>query len=495
MKSSQIMIAIAAMLLAASFAGIAIYGDEADAVDAEDITAVAYSDGVNSRVVAVTGASITLMDAFDDENGAFGVVTDNDAAKILKYWVSNSGISYPADTEIQIANINASDVVDGRFVLTAVYEATTADFIVDSKVLEEGGAVTPTAGKVTAPVDPKKEGYTFLGWKWSAAPADDADKLYTKAEIDALTTVKPGDTFTAVFQEIYDIYWVVDGNIIAHGTTALVENTEGDKVMDLGKPIDPVRDNYTFTGWFDADGKAYTVDNPETSADEGYKFTKDTTFTAKFEADLITVTFMVGETTYDTLEVRYGGTASEIALPGGYAYWAIQTKAAVIGEDGTVTTPAEYAEYDFSKAVTSALTLYAIAAEAPEPDESIYATFNIEGTIYGPYKVTDRFSIPQTDREGYNFLGWTVQGGDGTKLTSAQVQNYQYTEDVTFIAVYEVAEPPAPEEPGFFETTQGKTVAVIVVFVIVLFIAAVYLNLWGLRSKLFGWKIERKGKE
>ena len=204
---------------------------------------------------------------------------------------------------------------------------------------------------------------------------------------------------------------------------------------------------------------------------------------------------MVGDDKFDSIEVRYGGTASELALPEGYAYWAIQTKAAVIGEDGTVTAPAEYAEYDFSKAVTSALTLYAIAAEAPEPDESIYATFNIEGTIYGPYKVTDRFSIPQTDREGYNFLGWTVQGGDGTKLTSAQVQNYQYTEDVTFVAVYEVAEPPAPGEPGFFETTQGKTVGVVIVFILVLFGAALYLNLWGLRSKLFGWKIERKGKE
>ena len=400
MKSSQIMIAIAAMLMAASFAGIVAIDDEADAVDAEDITAVAYSDGVNSRVVAVTGATITLMDAFGDD-AAFGAVTEG--SKTLKYWVSNSGISYPAGTEIQITNINASDVVDGRFVLTAVYNATTVDFIVDGKVMENGD-ITPVEDKVTAPADPKKEGYTFLGWKWSAAPAENIDKIYTKAEVDELD-VDAGQTFTAVFQEIFDIYWVVDGNIIAHGTTAIIEDTDGD-VMNLGKPIDPVKKNHAFIGWFDTDNVKYTVDDPDTKdVDESYKFTKDTTFTAKFEADLVTVIFMVGDDKFDSIEVRYGGTASKVALPEGYAYWAVQTKAPVYAEDGvTVVTPAEYAEYDFSKAVTSALTLYAIAAEAPEPDESIYATFNIEGTIYGPYKVTDRFSIPQTDREGYNFL-------------------------------------------------------------------------------------------
>ena len=149
----------------------------------------------------------------------------------------------------------------------------------------------------------------------------------------------------------------------------------------------------------------------------------------------------------------------------------------------------------FTRPITANVTLYAVAADVPVPDESIYATFNIEGTIYGPYKVTDRFSIPQTDREGYNFLGWTVEGGDGTKLTSAQVQNYEYTEDVTFVAVYEVAEPPAPEEPAFYETSMGQIAIVIVIFAILAFGYGVYSNAFGLKDKLFGYTIQKKEKK
>ena len=260
---------------------------------------------------------------------------------------------------------------------------------------------------------------------------------------------------------------------------------------DVSVPGDPVKDNYEFIGWFDAAGVKYTVDDPKTEdVDEGYKFTADTTFTASFEPAQLTVTLITGDKTVTQI-AAYGKVYAMPALDDGYAYWATKVVKEVTGEDGTVTTVEEYVKFDFSKALTEDVILYAIAEEEV-PDESIYATFNIEGTIYGPYKVSDRFSIPQTDREGYNFLGWTVQGGDGTLLTSAQVQNYQYTEDVTFIANYVAVEPPAPEEPAFYETTTGQAAIVLVVFVIVLFVAAVYMNIGGLREKLFGWKITRK---
>lgn len=46
-----------------------------------------------------------------------------------------------------------------------------------------------------------------------------------------------------------------------------------------------------------------------------------------------------------------------------------------------------------------------------------------------------------TDRENYIFLGWTLDGGDGTVMTQQEIlDKYTYlTEDLTFVAVYAVA--------------------------------------------------------
>ena len=465
-------IAIAAIFMVAAFAGIAMVDDEADAVDAEAITSVAYSDGVNSRVVAVSGESIDIMSVTE----AFG----DDITKTLKYWVSTSGITYSADDTVLVANINAADVIDGRFVLTAVYNATTVDFIVDGKVVKEDTPAGEPLKVTEVPEIADKDGFTFAGWDWSG---DDSDKVYTSAEVAELT-VAVGQTFTAKFQEVYDVYWVVNGII-----TDSCDTKEG-----VVAPADPIQENYTFVGWYDANGVKYTVDDPKTeNVDEGYKVTANTTFTAKFEPVNLNVTLITGDKSVTQI-AAYGEVYAKPALDAGYAYWATKVVEQVTGEDGTVTENVKYVEFDFSKPLKENVTLYAIAAEEV-PDTNLYVTFNIEGVTYGPYVVSERFSIPQTDREGYNFLGWTVEGGDGTKLTSAQVQNYEYTEDVTFVAVYEVAEPPAPEEPAFYETSMGQIAIVIVIFAILAFGYGVYSNAFGLKDKLFGYTIQKKEKK
>ena len=477
MKTSQIMIATA-VLLAAVFAGIVLTDEEYSAAEAESYTITYECDG---GVLYQTGAAGVAVDLYKDEATAAILGLDANSIYELAGWqtTGDNPSVYRFNEEGKASIVLNSDITLVPF-LQIKTGVEVAYFVFDGETY----TLQITEGKVTLSdelldaIGALGKDRSFKGWFDAAGNELEAE---TGEGNENTFAVSKDATYTAKVIDVYTVAWVVDGITVSEGTSEAP-----------AKPAsNPSKDNYTFTGWYDADGMKYVTDG-----DAKYVFSKDTTFTAKFEADLVSVTFMVGDAEYDSMEVRYGGTASKVALPEGYAYWAVQTKAPVYTEDGvTVVTPAEYAEYDFSKAVTSSLTLYAIAAETPEPDESIYATFNIEGTIYGPYKVTDRFSIPQTDREGYEFLGWTVQGGDGTKLTSVQVQNYQYTEDVTFVAVYEVVEPPAPEEPGFFETSTGKTVAVLIAFVVILLIAAVYLNLWDLRTKLFGWKIERKGKE
>ena len=471
-----------AVLLAAVFAGIVLTDEEYSAAEADAVDVTAQEGTV---IYAVGDAQLPVKANEDGTVVLYGPEDVADfytpaAGEVFKYWKdNNSQTVYQFGATIVVPSGGLVLVPGTEIITTATFVAGEAELTIDPSKLSDN------KDKLVE-MQTAEDGYKFLGWTSSADKGETpvyyifdtvSGKFVTNDEDKTEFTVDAGTTMTAQFQKLHSITWVVD-------QTKYVGNVEEPK-----QPTDPDKPNYAFLGWADAEGNI--IVKPGDKIDTS-KITEDIVLTADFDPNTMYITLMVnGVQQGDRVEVSYGNACPSLAVPEGYAYWAVQTKAPVYAEDGvTVVTPAEYAEYDFTKAVISDFVLY-----APEPDESIYATFNIEGTIYGPYKVTDRFSIPQTDREGYEFLGWTVQGGDGTKLTSAQVQNYQYTEDVTFVAVYEVVEPPAPEEPGFFETSTGKTVAVLIAFVVILLIAAVYLNLWDLRTKLFGWKIERKGKE
>ena len=459
MKSSMIM-TVAAVLLVAAFAGIVV-SDDVDAVDGE--YTITYSVDGSSVIRSTENGAFTPL----DEEALGAVYTVPKGYELTGWQDATTGAIYTIGEDNRytltsdITVIPYLTLADGVYEITFVvgeesYKTTTANTIEG----DENNIAIPddVLAAIKAITD---GGDKFEGWLTAGA----TDPVSFKDDKIPVSSVTKSVVYTADITAVYDVYWVVDGTIVAHGTSENVTGSE-ETPSTLNKPIDPVKEHYAFDAWYDAQGIEFS---------DKYKFVADTTFTASFEADLITVTFVAGEQTVGTVEVRYGNTVNALALPEGYSAWAVDA-------EGT-------AAFDFSKAITEEVTIYAVAAPI---DETIYATFNIEGTIYGPYKVSDRFSIPQTDREGYDFLGWTVQGGDGTLLTSAQVQNYQYTEDVTFIANYVAVEPPAPEEPAFYETTTGQAAIVLVVFVIVLFVAAVYMNIGGLREKLFGWKITRK---
>ena len=82
-----------------------------------------------------------------------------------------------------------------------------------------------------------------------------------------------------------------------------------------------------------------------------------------------------------------------------------------------------------------------------------------------------------------------------TEKVQSDIRTGVYTEDTVFVAVYEIAEPPAPEEPAFYETTTGQVAIVFIVFIVLLFGYGVYSNAFGLKDKLFGYKITKKSKE
>ena len=454
MMKPTYVIAIAAIILAASFAGVAMLGDDADAEGETGTIVYQYDNQSYSDVVPAGTATLkNFNDIFPNADGTYflgwGIVEDGNV------------------TSTVVAGSNQTIAASGTLTLKAMFITYTISFA-DSEgtALENVKAVSATPGKtITLPefVDNATaitpEGKQFAGWKIDGV-------IYAAG---SEYTVTKAVTATPEFNDGYTVTLVADG-------ISIVEKSLNGS---LDKVYVPEKVGHTFIGWYDAEGKMYfDAVGAICKDDEGnpLRIAANITLTAKFAPDQLTVIFMAGEEKVGETTALYGATIMEPALPEGYGAW----------------------DFDFTQPITENMTIEAIVAEPepePEPDESIYATFNIEGEIYGPYKVTDRFSIPQTAREGYNFLGWTVQGGDGTKLTSAQVQNYEYTEDVTFVAVYEIAEPPAPEEPAFYETTTGQVAIVFIVFIVLLFGYGVYSNAFGLKDKLFGYKITKKSKE
>ena len=123
--------------------------------------------------------------------------------------------------------------------------------------------VTLTAGEVlTAPEDPVREGYTFLGWfldgvKYTFGAVSGNMTLEARWEIDTYTVTFDMAGGTAVSPET-----------VAHGGTATA-------------PSDVTREGYDFAGWYLGD-ETYDFTTP---------VTEDLTLTAKWEINRYRVTF------------------------------------------------------------------------------------------------------------------------------------------------------------------------------------------------------------
>lgn len=454
-------IAIAAIFMVAAFAGIAMVDDEADAAEAP-VTSVAYkigtgSDSFETFTFEVSGESFIVKDITD---------FDVEVKGIFEKWTAGS-VSYEPGATVTLSGLVAEG---GVLTLTAsVTGADVVSFIADGKVIE-GGSLTPEAEKVTAPAVPEKEGFNAIGWKWS-----EDDKTYTAEEVNELT-VAVGQTFTAVYEEIYEVYWSVDGTVTASGD-----------VEAINAPQAPTKENYTFEGWM-VDGELvirYNADlvKPEGTefADKGYiwvdgkeyEFTKDTTFVASFKPVQLTVTFMAGEQEVGKQTPNYGAAIMKPELPEGYVAWAADA-------EGT-------ASFDFTAPATANVTVYAVAEV---PSDAYEVTFVVDGEVIATY-ADNSITLPEAPaKEGFKFVGWTINNE-----VIADPVNYEFTKDTAFIALFQVAEPPAPEEPAFYETSTGQIVIVVVIFLILALGYGVYSNAFGLKDKLFGYTIQKKEKK
>ena len=159
----------------------------------------------------------------------------------------------------------------------------------------------------------------------------------------------------------------------------------------VARPADPVREGYTFTGWFVDAGceVAYDFATPVTGNITLYAGWEEVvTYTVTFESN--------GGTSVPSQTVVSGGTASEPSEPTREGYWFT----------GWFVDAACTSLYSFGTPVTADITLYAGWSNSP-----VYTvTFESNGgTPVDSVRVVSGNTVPRPAdpvREGYTFTGW-----------------------------------------------------------------------------------------
>ena len=248
----------------------------------------------------------------------------------------------------------ASDKVTDNITLYAKWTANTYTITFDTAGGSEIAPITQDYGTaITAPADPTREGYTFIGW----------DK--------EIPTTMPTENMTVTAQwEINQYTITFDTN----GGSEIAPITQ-DYGTAITAPADPTREGYTFIGW--------DREIPETMPAENM------TVTAQWEINRYTITFDTdGGSEIAPITQEYGTHITAPADPTreGYTFigWDTEIPTTMPAENMTVT-----AQWEINR--------YTITFDAAGGSEIAPITQDYGTAITAPADPT---------REGYTFIGW-----------------------------------------------------------------------------------------
>lgn len=272
--------------------------------------------------------------------------------------------------------------------------------IIESKIILENSTIA-NVPSVT------KDYYTFLGW------SVDGDTI-----VDMSTyTITRETTFVAIFELTnYKATFVVDDS--TYNTQVL---THFDSISIDG----PSKEYYTFMGW-SVDGELVDIST--------YSLSADTTFTAVFEETEYTITFMVNDSVYKTIQATHS-TILTIESP-------VLEHFTFKGWSDTSPDSSTINLVDY--VVTGDDTIYAVldavlyTVNFYDYDNELLDTvqygsgdmMGIEDPIYHRVVTYNGYSTTLDNRD-YEFIGWSIDGVNVIDLST-----YNLTSDTNFIAVY-----------------------------------------------------------
>ena len=283
------------------------------------------------------------------------------------------------------------------------------DVTVETKSYEYGAAVEMPA------TDPSKEGYTFIGWKAADGTVYGAD-----ATLPAMGAADVN--YTAEFEiNTYSVTWDVDGD------TTVVEYNYGATVKMATKPS---KTGYTFSGWKNSATGEIFADGATLPA----MGAADVTYTAQWNIDSYTVTFVSEKATYETKSYEYNSAVAKPAVnPTKLGY----TFVAWVAADGT--------EYDANTALPAMGTenvTYTAKFEINQYTVLFNALDGVFANGNSTYAITQNYNAMATKpadptQTGYTFKGWTtVENGTEADIVVVPSTWYMEAEDVTYYAVW-----------------------------------------------------------
>ena len=304
---------------------------------------------------------------------------------------------------------------------------TSGGSVVETQIVNSGD-------KVIEPSNPTKEGYTFIEWHYNGKTYDFNKEVTSDIKLIAKWLEIKEDV------ENFIIKFNTDG-------AGAIESQVVEKGNKVEKPSDPVKDGYIFKGWFLNDSlydfETVVDSNMELKANyEKVKEEKPTTSTNKDKTPAkeevkeevkeepkeetkpqepvlkqYTVTFNSnGGSGVDSQTITEGNKVQKPNDPtrAGHTFagWTLNGN-----------------NYDFSKAVTSDITLIAKWTEIIKNNYTV--TFNSNGgSSIGSQTVTEGNKVQRPSdptKTGHRFAGWTLNG-------SAYDFNSAVTGNITLVA-------------------------------------------------------------
>lgn len=243
---------------------------------------------------------------------------------------------------------------------------------------------------------PTKDGYLFVNWLKDGVEYNINTPVTEDITLTASWTEKP------VIKKEYTVSFVTDKYI---EKVMVEENTS------VTEPDIPEKDDYIFLGWFVGEEKYEFTE----------KVTKDIILTAKYELDVVTVTYDLDGgvgIALQTIPTNTSPSIPETPIKEGYRFlkWTLNDK-----------------EFSFDEKVSDDITIKAVW----EKIEYVTVIFDTDGGDLIDNKVIERYSkineLPVPQKEGYVFKEWQLNGQSFD--TDSVVQD-----SITLNAIYEILE-------------------------------------------------------
>ena len=302
----------------------------------------------------------------------------------------------------------------------------------------ENAAYTNSGGTVSAPTEPKREGYAFGGWY--------SDKDFnTKWNFDTDTVTENINLYAKWTARIYPVTLITNGGTIESGD--VTGYTYG---VGVTLPVDVIRPGYTFGGWYAeadfSDGKVIEISTTDTgdktfyakwlSADTGVSRVIVSDQDAAINGNAISVTLPAGSSLPTAGDIQItaaeGATVSDLSTEDGGTTWTFT----VTAEDGT------------TEMYTIQVTIAPLPAYTVTVAASSHGSVMANPTSAAAGETVTLTIAPET---GYTLAGLNVADANGTAITvNGSETTYTFTmpdSAVTVTATFRLIEEPVDLTP------------------------------------------------